>query len=437
MPLAETNELIWFSERSGWAHLYLYDLNTGKLKGAITEGEWLVRNVLHYDIEKREIILQTAARDKAISPYYRDICKVNIDTKNITPIMSGCYDHCVYQPFSFIVSMHEALGLEGEGVSGVSGCGNYLVATRSRVDSIPVSVLVDRNGREILVLEMADVSNLPDGWQWPESVKLTGADGTTDIYGVILRPQGFSESGSYPVIEFSCSQRGMSTLFQGAFVNTVFAGMDYLLAQALASLGFIVVLIEGRGTPLREKSFQDYHYGDLLYANNFEDRISGIRQLAERYSYMDIDRVGITGHENQTNNIYALLQYSDFYKVAVVNCIFDPRFNIASLGEVYDGTENSDESETRYAEDCIENFGGKLLLIQGMLSYTTPAGMFRLVKALQKANKDFEMLCLPNLIHEMTSYTIRREWDFLVKHLQDINPPFEYKLKTGKDILGL
>lgn len=429
LPLPETDELVWFSERSGWAHLYLYDMNTGELKHAITKGEWLVREILHYDSKQRELFLHTTARDGDINPYYRDICKVNIDTCELTTILSGCFDHRVFHSLNPTVVEVVNQGLDYAGVSGFSPCGKYIVATYSRVDTPPVSILLNRDGQKILTIEVADVSGLPEGWQWPEPVKLKGADEKTDIYGVMYRPADFSENKKYPVVDYSCSMRSLSTLPLGSFINSVFFGFDYLYASALAALGFVVVVIEGRGTPLRNKEFTDYHSGDIAYANDFSDRIAGMRQLAKRYQFMDLERVGITGHENQTNNVYALLKHSYFYKVAVVNCLYDPRFAIAPDEQYYlvgDGAE-----KIRWPEDCIESFGGKLLLIQGMMSHLTPTGTFRLVQALQKANKDFDMLLLPKMVNFITNYTVRREWDYLISHLQDISPPFEFPLKTN------
>jgi len=434
LSLPESDELIWFSERTDWGHLYLYDLNTGKLKHPITEGEWLVRDILHYDATRRELLLQTTARDPNISPYYRDICKVNIDTGVMTTLASGCFDYSVYTSSTVVVAEFEALGVDRFDVDGVSPCGQYIVTTRSRVDTVPVSVLIDKNGREILELETADISGLPSYWEWPEPVKLKAADNKTDIYGVVYRPPGFSSDEHYPVLEYSVSARCFSALPQGSFFNTPQAGGDYLIMAALAALGFIVVQIEGRGLPLRNKAFQDHHYGDLAFASDFNDRIAGIRQLAKQYPYMDLERVGITGIEGMPNTVYGPLKHSDFYKVGMALHTYDPRFSAAMVGETYDGTaDKAMLSKMTFPEDYVESFNGKLLLIFGMLASFTPAGSFRLIEALQNANKSFDTLCLPNLKTHFTSYTLRREWDYLVTHLQGIEPPKDFHLTTGRD----
>ena len=441
VPLPDTEELIWFSERSGWGHLYLYDLNSGELKHQITGasddgGEWLVRNILHVDAEKRELLLQTAARNPEINPYYRDICKVNIDSGALIPLATDDFDYVVHEPRrsnSDIYVAFSRLDPTNGRPSGVSPSGQYLVTTRSRVNTVPVSVLIDRDGREILTLETADVSSLPEDWQWPEPVKLKASDNTADIYAVVFRPPDLSSEQSYPVVDFNSSMRNMCGLPCGSFANNPFCGTQYYLGAAIAALGFIVVSITGRGTPNRSKAFYSHHFGDHAFSSDLTDRMDGLRQLAERYPYMDLERVGLTGNENPSNNaIYGQLLYSDFYKVTVIQCMPDPRFcDMAGNEDLeYAGTS----SKTPYPEDCIESFDGKLLLILGMGSWSAHQPTFMLVDALRKANKDFDMLCIPHIHHGVISYTQRREWDYLVTHLQGAEPPKQFQLTRGQDL---
>ena len=431
--LPESNELIWFSERSGYAHLYLYDQNSGELKNPITQGQWLVRSILHFDAERRELLIQTAARDSDISPYYRDICKVNIDSGELEVLKSGCFDHMVYYPKHTCVLIRTQLGVNSAAdVCGLSPCGRYIVTTYSRVDTPPVSVLINRNGNEILELETADISGLPTGWNWPEPVKLKAADDQTDIYGVVFRPPDFSPDKSYPVVDFIVGMRLGSFKPEGSFVNQNI-GTYYEMA-ALAALGFVVVGILGRGTAIRDKHFQDHKFGTPGYEDDLNDHIAGMRQLAKTYPYMDLDRVGITCWEGTVNVVYASLNHSDFYKVTVSHCFGDPRF-CSTPFEMFDGIVNKEMlSKVGGPEDCVKSFSGKLLLIHGVMT-SGAEPMFRLVDALQKANKDFDMLILPNLMAQMTGYTRRRGWDYLVTHLQNIQPPSGFKLTTGEELL--
>ena len=415
--LPDSNELLWYSPRSGWAHLYRYDLNTGQLKNAITQGEWLVRNVLHCDVERRELWIQTAGRDSEKNPYYSDICRVNIDTGELTEVQASDHDYAVSAPPSRI-------GIAGS--FGVSPSGNYVVATRSRVDQAPVSLLLDRDGHTIMTLETADVSGLPDHWQWPESVKLKAADGTTDTWGVVFRPSDFSPDKQYPVID--CSYHSFMPI--GAFNNNLVGAMGYLPPAALAELGFIVVMINSRGTGLRDSVFNASN-ASLAEKYHQEDCIAGIKQLAERYAYMDISRVGVGGFSSISMALTGLFKHPDFYTVGVSTSPGgDGAMNSAMVGMV--GAKPRDEPAL---EALAKNLRGKLLLIHGMNDNVCPVAItFRLIEALQQANKTFDMLLLPNMGHDPCAYSTRRMWDYFVQHLLGEQPPTDFKLTTGIDL---
>ena len=449
VPLPDSEELIWFSERSGWAHLYLYDMQSGELKHRLTGGEssddsrgqWIVRNIIEVDKESREVILQTAGRDKNISPYYRDICRVNLDTGELSPWVEGNFEHFVYCPADRDrqVATRAAFGSDSGDVNGLSACGNYLVTTQSRVDTAPVSLLIDREGKTLLTLETTDVSNLPSDWQWPEPVTVKGADGETDLYGVIYRPPGFSADQSYPVLDYSCGHPGFTFVPQGSFFNGPCFDLPYLSGAAYAALGFVVVALEGRGTPYRSKAFHDESYGNMANANNFTDRISGLKQLAKKYAYMDVDRVGLVGCDGITGTVRGLLEHPDFYKVGIAMCLSDARFGYAAIAEQFDGLlahqNSSADAAYRYGEDHVQALKGKLLLIQGMLDTdASTTGTFRLIDALQQANKDFDMILLPTEGHDMPTYALRRSWDYLVEHLLNTQPPSAFPLTTGLDL---
>ena len=424
LPLPDSNELIWFSERTGWSHLYLYDLNNGELKQAITTGNWLVRDILHFDASRRELIIQTAGRNPDINPYYKDICKVNIDTGELVPLASDNFHYLCYRYLEEYTSTLTPIGLLPNGVRHtISPCGQYIVSVRSRVDTLPETILIDRDGREILCIETADDSGLPENWSWPEPVKLMAADGKTDIYAVVFRLPGFNPEHSYPIVEFSSTSRETSVLPQGSFGNCEFNGHGYYNACALAALGFICVIIEGRGTPCRHKSFSLHHYGNHRYTGDFDDLMAGICQLAERYPAMDINRVGIMSSENMTNAIFSL-KHSDFYKVAVHHNLYDSRYGNACFHEMPEGMFNNPLKDV--PENDVDSFNGKMLLIQGLSSHMT-GGTSRLVEALENANKDFDMLALPRLAQDMADYPIRRGYDYLVRHLQGVEPPKEFR----------
>lgn len=424
--LTETNELIWWSERSGWGHLYLYELDSGELKYPITTGDWRVRDILHVDTERRELWIQTTMREAGRNPYYRDICRVNIDTGELTTLLSTNDEYTV-------PNMTTANPLIVETAAGVSPDGQYVVATRSRVDQVPVSLLLNRDGEILLEVETADISSLPEGWQWPESVKLTAADGKTDIYGLLFRPPNFSEDQQYPVINMIVGGPWFSAVPHGSFHNgRGYADRHYFQGAALAELGFMVVVIDSRGTPLRDKAFQDISYGWIPSGANTADHRVALEQLAARYPSINLNRVGVYSPTGYQGAIQNLMECPDFYKVGVINMYQDNRLvSCAIEGDKYQGV-NGPAKDKPFPEQLAEHWQGKLLLIHAMHGYVIPcyppAGTFRLVDALQKANKDFDQLMLPYANYIMSGYELRRAWDYLIRHLQGIEPPKEFQL---------
>ena len=413
MPLPETNELIWYSERSGWAHFYLYDLESGDLKQTITQGDWVVRELLRFDSARRELWLQTGGRTVGRDPYYKDICRVNIDSGELFTVVSTDHDYTVDSEVSSVYLP--------ESLYGVSPGGDYVVTTRSRTDQAPTSLLLNRWGQELMVVEQADISRLPANWQWPEPVALTADDGETDIYGLLFRPSHFSPDKSYPVID--C----MFAYPSGTLTTKAFdVGHHYMYSAALAELGFIVLQLDGRGTPLRSRKFLDHTDGSLTSASDLNDHIAGLKQLAERYPYMDLERVGIFGGwTTSAGPINGLLQYPDFYKVGVTCAMPQSQLYMALCSEPFEGPSHN-TTDFVQPEHLAENLQGQLLMIHGMLDILDmPAATLRMVEALQKANKDFDLLLLPNQRHAGSRhpYTSRRIMDFFVRHLLGEEPP--------------
>lgn len=434
-PLPESNELLWFSERSGWAHLYLYDLETGALKNTVTQGEWLVRDIVAINTDRREVFIQTAGRDQSRDPYYRDLCRVHLDTSELTPLTDS--DHEYWATTLKNMCIWGGQGLHGfNAINAIASSGDFAVVTRSRVDELPTNLLLDRDGKVLLDIEPADITDIADHWHWPEPFKVTAADSHTDLYGVLYKPSDYNEKLSYPVIVHGFWQPELPTVSKGSFTNGVVLGSFYLDAAALAELGFIVVQLDTRGTGCRHRSFYDESYGWAEGACNLDDLVAGVRQLAKDDSSMDLNRVGITSHfTGGPGGVQGLLHYPDFFKVGATTMLHDSRlFGSTMWGDKYEGGTAHDHP---YPEALVENLNGKLLIMHGMLDLCSPAtNTFRLIEALHKANKDFDMLMLPNLGHDQCSYFTRRTWDHFVTHLMGVTPPREFKLTAGWEMLA-
>jgi len=418
IPILATDELIWFSQRSGSAHLYLYDLKTGELKNPITSGDWSIRDALYFDADNREVIVQIMGRVEGRDYYYREIARVHVDSGEMKLIASSDHDYEMYNDYG--------------GPGSLSPDGQYVVVTYSRVDTAPVTELRNKDGDVILTLETMDESYLPENWQWPEPVKTIAADGKTPIYGAIFRPTDFDPEKSYPVLDFCHSNS-----FFAAVPKHAFSLFYYEIAAALAELGMIVVMMDGRGTCFRDKAFRDYGYDNFQENGGIVDRVAGIKQLAERYPYMNLNRVGIFDFDGSNAGVTGLLAFPDFYQVGVAGSIYDPR--LVKQGEVYSGlTTEEKRNQVVIWDDVIHNLRGKLFIITGLRDkYFHPSATFQLTDALIKANKDFEHLVHPNGSHAWRQINSRRRiWDYLVRHLLGDSPPSGFKLITGFEMVA-
>jgi dipeptidyl aminopeptidase/acylaminoacyl peptidase len=405
--LGKTDEIIYVSEKSGWRHLYLIDAKTGKETNAITSGEYVVRGVDQIDEEKRQVWFRASGKNAGEDPYFVHAYRVNFDGTGLTALTDGNGSHTVQ----------------------FSPTRQYLVDTYSRVDLPPVTELrrVD-DGKRVCQLEEADVADLKaNGWTPPEVFTAKGRDDKTDIWGIIVRPRGFDPAKRYPVIESIYAGP------QGSFVPKAFSATSRY--AALSDLGFVVVQIDGMGTANRSKAFHDVCWKNLKDAG-FPDRVRWHKAVATKYPWYDISRVGIYGTSaGGQNAMGALLFHGDFYKAAMAACgCHDNRMDKASWNEQWMGYPVGPQYAASSNVDNAHKLTGKLLLIVGeMDSNVPPESTFRVVDALVKANKDFDLLVVPGMGHSNGGpYGVRRMQDFFVKHLQGVEPPD--RNKTGRGV---
>jgi dipeptidyl-peptidase 4 len=421
-------EVIWFSERDGWGHLYLYDGKTGALKNQITKGSWVVRDILRVDEKNRWVYFTAGGREKGRDPYYQHLYRVRLEGSGLELLTPEDADHCVAD----IAETPTAFEL----LSRFSPSGRYFVDTYSKMDLAPVTLLRDADGRLVRELERADIEPLlATGWKWPERIIVKARDGTTDLYGVLYKPSNFDPAKKYPVID-GIYPGPQITRTPKSFGTDLLSISDFCRDISLAELGFIVVNIDGLGTPFRSKAFHDFGYGKMEEAGGLEDHIAGIKQLAAGRPYMDISRVGIYGHSGGGfASTHAILAYPDFYKVAVSSAgNHDQRSYLACWGEQYQGLLQGDNYKAQANAGLAANLKGKLLLVHGDMDDNVHPGMtIRVVDALIKANKDFDLLILPNQNHSfgLDPYFTRRKWDYFVKNLLGAEPPSGYEIKVG------
>lgn len=395
-------DIIWFSERDGYGHLYVYDTSSGKLVKQITSGEWVVRDILHVDRRNHLIYFTAGGREPGRDPYFRHLYSVSIDagSESVKLLTPEDADHEIW----------------------FSPTGSYFVDNFSTVDSIPKSFLrSSKDGETILNLEVSDFDQLFEfGFKWPERFSVKAREGKTDLYGVIYFPSDFDPCRKYPVID---------DVYPGPTRTRCAKSFDpepdnrkwIFMPQATAELGFIVVTLDGLGTPFRSKAFRDYSYGKFEEAGGLLDHVIALRELASSRPYMDLERVGIYGHSGGGYaSARAIFDLPEFYKVAVSSAGVHDLRDYLPVGEKYQGLFEPGKYATQSNSTVAHKLKGKLLLVYGdMDDNVNPASTIRLIDALVKADKTFDVLVLPNKNHSFSSdpYFIRKRWEYFVRHL--------------------
>lgn len=401
----DSKELLWSSERSGWNQLYLYNAETGRLENQVTAGSWVVRRILHIDAKKRQVYYLASGVQPGLDPYYTQLYRENLDGTNMKLLTPGNADHTV----------------------SISPDGKYFVDNFSRPDLPGQSVLRRTDdGSVVRVLERTDGSSLLKlGWKVPIPFEGKAADGKTDLYGIIVRPTHFDASKKYPILE------NIYTGPQGFFVPKTFGAA--LRLESMAELGFVVVMVDGRGTTGRSRAFHDFSYHNM--GNVFVDHVTMIKEMAARYPWMDITRVGIYGTSaGGYGSAHAFLQFPGFYKVCVsTSGDHDPRLDKAWWNELYQGYPVGKDYARQANEALASHLEGHLLLIHGDIDdNVNPTETMHMVDALMTANKNFDMLFVPNMFHGDSGphahYVTRRRWDYFVRYLLGVTPPENFHI---------
>jgi dipeptidyl aminopeptidase/acylaminoacyl peptidase len=412
--LPESGEFLWFSQRSDWGHLYLRDLSTGKLKRQVTRGAWNATRVDHVDQASRTLWFEGVGREPG-DPYFVHYYKVGLDGGDVQLLTPEDANHVVT----------------------VADDGRHFVDVYSTISTAPVAVLRDADGRRVAELARADLARLrAAGWVPPQSFTVKARDGRTDLYGQMFKPSGFDPSKRYPVITYIYPGPQVGSIRTRSFAP---AHGDN---QALAELGFVVVAIDGMGTPLRSKSFQDAWYGDMI-DNTLPDQVAALKQLGERYPWIDTGRAGIWGHSGGGNaTATAMFRYPGVWKVGIAesgnhdNLTYEDDWGERYQGLLRKGKDGTSNYSGQDNASLAKNLVGKLFLVHGLMDDNVPPqNTLQVVDALVKANKDFDLLLLPHARHGYgidADYVMRRRWDYFVRNLLGAEPPKEFEIKPAK-----
>ncbi len=412
---AETEEFLWYSQKDDWGHLYLHDLQTGALKNRVTDGLWKVLALRHVDQASRTLFFTGAGREEG-DPYFQYLYRVDFDGSGFDLLTPDSLNHSIVFSPDY----------------------RYFIDTASSPDTPQVITLRSaEDGEAIVELERADIRELvASGWKAPIPFVVKARDNTTDLYGLMYTPTNMGSSGSYPVLNYLYPGP------QSGSVGTRSFTPSRSDKQAVSELGFVVVELDAMGSPIRSKSFHEAYYGNMG-DNGLPDQITGIQQLAERHSFMDIDRMGIWGHSGGGfASTAGVLRYPDFYKVAVSgagnhdNATYEDDWGEKWQGLLTrfpDGTSTYDNQANHL---LVKNLKGKLLLAHGTMDNNVPPNNTLLMaEALMNANKDFDLLMFPNSRHgfRQRDYWMRQRWDYFVRHLIGVEPPKEFEFGRQRD----
>ena len=396
-------KFIQWSERDGWAHLYLYD-DQGNLVNRITKGPWHVEQVLKVDAKAGVVYFTANGRNAGENPYYEHLYRVNLDGSGLRQLTKGDYFHQVE----------------------IDDDARFAVDNYSRVNTVPMAVLLDNNGNKVMDIQESDFSQLfANGYKFPELFTVKAADGVTDLYGVMYKPFDFDSTKVYPIVDY---------VYPGPQVEAVYYPFTRMSVRTdrLAQAGFIVISVGQRGGhPSRSKWYHNYGYGNMR-DYPLADHKYAIEQLANRHPFIDIERVGIHGHSGGGfMSTAAMCMYPDFFKAAV-SCAGNHDNNIYNRwwSETHHGVKEvvSEKGDTTFVykiatnPEIARNLKGHLLLVHGDIDNNVhPGNTMRVVEALIRAGKRFDMLMLPKQRHgfgDMNEYFYWRLVDYFSEHLR-------------------
>jgi dipeptidyl-peptidase-4 len=419
--LPGSNEFLWVSERSNWAQIYLYDMTTGELKNQVTHGDGPVTDLLRVDEKNRVLYFTADGKERGEDPYFTNYYRVDFDGRHQQLLTPEVANHDIT----------------------ASPDGGTFADIYSTAETPSTAVIRDDRGKVLLTLAHEDISALLSaGWKPPTPITVKARDGKTPLYGFLWKPTTFNAAKRYPIIDYVYPGP-----FTGSCTTRSFAAAERD-NQSLADLGFIVVCIDGMGTPNRTKSFHDAHASSPaeMGDDTIPDQVAGIKDLAARFAWIASDHVGIWGHSGGGNaTASAMFHFPEFFNVGWAESgNHDQRDYEDDWDERWAGLEViGPNGEDNYAAQANQNYAknlkGRLMLTYGTMDDNVPPNNTLLVvDALIKANKNFDMLLIPNAHHpygNATPYVTRRRWDYFVRYLAGGVPPNDYQMTSEDEIL--
>lgn len=421
--LTQTKEVIWYSERDGWGHLYLFDSATGQLKNRITTGEFVVRNIVHVDHERRRLLLLVGGLEPASDPSHRALCAVNFDGSGFDVLLA--HDGDISTAAQSPCGLAQDRPFRPTGAPQVvSPDGRFAIVYRRSVETGNCTDLLNIPTRD----RMTIVCSKRSGQQTNQRrIVSLAADGATPLHGVMFLPSDFDDRRSYPLIDYIYP--GPQVVQQPQSYRSLAAAP----AMALAELGFVTLMLDTRGMPHRSRAFHQAGYGALLEPQ-LSDHAAVVGNLCNTYSFLDRERVGIFGQSaGGAAAVRALCDYGEVFKVGVAACgNYNPDHYSSHWSDKYRGEGESAGWRADSVCSVAHKLRGPLLIISGDMDENVPMSQtFCLANELISANCDFDLVIIPNQGHEVlltSGYAQRRMWDFFIRHLLQKIPPNRFEI---------
>jgi dipeptidyl-peptidase-4 len=417
-------EVVWYSERDGWGHLYLHDAMTGALKNQITRGSWLVRDIVHIDESARRILFLAGGLDPTADPARRSLCAVDLDGRNFEVLVT--HDGDIFVPPTEPCGLDQSRPFQPtRAPAGISPDGRFGVVRYASVSRGNTSRILNFRTQQPLHLA---TSHPPSDATPPRHFSVLAADGVTHLHGVMFFPSDFDESRRYPLID---------DIYPGPQVAQQpqsFSSMNSASARALAELGFVTVMLDTRCMPVSSRAFHQVGYGTLLELQ-LADHATVVRQLCQRYAFIDAERIGMIGWSGGgAATARALFDHGDVFKVGVSVCgNHDSDLYLASWSDKYRGAQGERGWTEKANAVVAHQLRGHLLLMSGDMDENVHVSQtLSLVDALVRANRNFDLLILPNADHRVLvthGYAVRKAWDYFVRHLLEQTPPPDFEIK--------
>lgn len=368
----DSNQFIYWSQRDGFHHLYLYN-KEGQLIKQLTQGDWLVQDILGFNTARKEMIIASTE----ISPLQTNIFSLNVKTGKRT--LLGQQD--------------------GTHSARLSASGTYLIDNFTSFN-VPreISILPTNGKTGINLLTATDP--MKEQYNLPEITlgTIKAADGKTDLYYRLIKPVNFDPNKKYPAIIYVYGGPHAQLIHNNRFYDA--RGWDLYMAQK----GYVMLTVDSRGSDNRGLEFENCTFRQLG-VEEMKDQVEGAKFL-QSLPYVNADKIGVHGWSFggfMTTNL--MLTYPEIFKVGVAGGpVIDWQYYEVMYGERYMDTPQTNPEGYKNSNLKLKagNLKGRLEVIIGGADPTcVPQHSYTFLRACIDAGTHPDFFVYPEDGHNM------------------------------------